>query len=380
MSDRKAEQALLISAEANYLKLSDLERVVLAGLGDGSYGVSGASIRIDLSESHFYDLGAALWLIILLHRLKRQHNELQLVLPDPETGSAARNHWSFLFRWRFFETLAKCVGDPLTLLPTAQHKYLLTKDSGLREKYASAPGHTTLEGEHTFKALQSLLEITPLGLLPDPEDMSDQVGLFLRNCADRLVASSLAQYCDWPSETAREFADTVVSEGVRNAALHHGEGSFVLVSMRQDQKKLTLAIADNGQGIPNALRSHVRRLKPKTDAQLIEYFAGEEFIRESYSDAAVIAFIVQKGGVSSSPGRAGRGLHYLKRHVTSRGGELIIRSGEARVEFTPNERVTYSEHLPLSPGTLLRVRLPVANSKNAKAPDPSPDPPKSGRS
>ena len=65
------------------LKLKGLEDAVQKGLGSTDYAVENHAITFDLSRSHFYELGASLWLILLLRKLKRQGNVLQLLLPDP---------------------------------------------------------------------------------------------------------------------------------------------------------------------------------------------------------------------------------------------------------------------------------------------------------
>ena len=341
------------------LKQDNLETTLMNAFGEAPYGITNRTIHLDLSKSYWYDLGVALWLISLLHKLQRQHNDVQLVLPDPSHSTKATNLWGFLFRWRFFDALSICVTDASNLLPADQQQYL-AQDSPLRLRYSVESPHLVGEGrEEAFRALRRLLEITAVGLVPNVIDENvDPLGTFLQNCNDRVLVTSISKHCGWQREQAEDFAERVVSEGVLNASFHHADGSFALVAMRLDLRWLTLVIADNGLGIPHALRSSAMKLKPQTtDAELIEYYTDPDFVLASFTDSEIIKLSTQSG-VTSLEGRKGVGLYYLKKHVLDQHGELRIRSGRACVDFT-SDGVDSSDTWPESPGTMLRVRLPI---------------------
>lgn len=339
-----------------YLKQREFEDALCAGLGDKSpdvYSVSDRFISFDLSGCYWYDLGATLWLIMLLHKLKKQRNELQLILPEPNS-STGDNLWSFLLRWRFFEALAVCVDDPLSLLPSGQHKHLTR-----RTRYALAEGDKE-GGESTFLHTARLLEITPFGLLGDATRRDAELEIFLRQFGDKVIITALSRLCGWTSDEATRFTADVISEGVRNSSFH-AQGSFALVAMRLDKRLLTLSIGDNGRGIPHVLRSTLteagarRDLKQQSDADLIKYFAAPQFVIDSH----LIRLSVQKG-VTSAKDRPGLGLYYLKTRVLGHGGELRIRSGKACVDFTTKgEEAT--DNWPESPGTMLRIKVPLTH-------------------
>lgn len=77
----------------------------------------------DLSKSFWHDLGTLLWFISLLHKLKKQENELQIILPNVN-DSKGEKIWDFLIRWRFFKTLSLCVDDPVNLIVPHQLPHL----------------------------------------------------------------------------------------------------------------------------------------------------------------------------------------------------------------------------------------------------------------
>ena len=253
-------------------------------------------------------------------------------------------------------------------------------DHDLKKKYAANEHY--LGGEQTFRKddfARRLFEITPMGLLADLDSRATGIGEFLLRYREDVLTSSLAYHCKWPSDEAKKFTEKVLKQAMDNASLHHGTGSFALLAMRMDRSILTLAITDDGQGIPNALRAYVRRLKNVKDSDVIRYFVGESFVADAYRDSDVIKFATQKG-VTSVAGRQGVGLHYLKEHVVQRKGELVIRSGTAKVVFKANVEPETLDHLAPSPGTLLRVQLPVASSSDAFQEGQPPSSTQGGRS
>jgi len=305
-----------------------------------------SAIVFDLSKTFWYDLGATVWLLVLLHRLRRQQNQLRLVLPDPENHGADRV-WDFLIRWRFFEVLSECVDDTTNLLDPSQMRFL-ARQSRYGQSY-----QTDETGNRVLAHSARMLEMTTLGI-DATDDADEPLRRFLQRFPTWPIHAALSYLCGWSLDDARGFADRVLAEGLRNAALH-GNGTFTIVSMRVDARHFILAIADNGIGIPASLRSlspgdPTSRLR---DAELIKYFATPEFL----VDSQLISLSTRRT-VSASATRSGLGLHYLKTFVTDGHGELRVRSGRASVDFTEKGEVA-TDDLTTSPGTLLRVMLPI---------------------
>jgi glucose-6-phosphate-specific signal transduction histidine kinase len=183
----------------------------------------------------------------------------------------------------------------------------------------------------------------------------DPLGPFLAKFKDKTLLGALGTYCGWSNHQASEFANLVIGEGVANS-FDHARGSFSLVAMRIDTKNVTLAIADDGRGIPEVLRSSPRvrdDLLQASDVDLIKHFTTEKMILDSFViDAST------RSGVSSKDDRPGVGLFYLKNTVLGDGGELRIRSGRAEVTFADDRVQAKHDDRPLSPGTSLRIVIP----------------------
>lgn len=246
----------------------------------------------DLSSADYYDIGALLWLISLLNRLKKQGNELQLIFPE---ANSKPRIWDFFIRWRFFKALSLCVDDPVNLLRADQTGYLARPS-----KYQHGGGHDE-HGTPTTTFLTRILEITtirPRG--QDRPERQDEIDEFLGQYKDRVIQGALSARCGWDPVLTKRFVQQVVGEGLQNTFLH-SEGTFTNVSMTMDKKNLILAIADNGVGIPNVLRNFARLVKNptirgQTDVELIKYFAGPDMIL----DSGWIKLSTQKG-VTSAP-------------------------------------------------------------------------------
>jgi hypothetical protein len=308
-------------------------------------------ITFDLSNSYWYDLGTTLWLITLLHKLRKQGNDLQLWLPEP-VNTVGKKLWSFLKRWRFFECLAQNVDLPVNILRPSQIAHL----SGHGE-YTSPDSGVGLDLERTIFHKSQLLEINALGFAAD-ETTDDPTSQFIARCSDKILMTGLGQVCGWTFEEARQFAKQVLFEAVRNAS-HHAEGSFSLVAMRMDGKNLVLAVADNGIGIPAKIRKFVPDLSNQSDAELIRTYADSRWVVESHLDSYWIRQATEKNKAFPSPGRVGDGLHYLKTNVLNHNGELRIRSGKACVDFACDDPSGKSRDLlDVSPGTMMRMIIP----------------------
>ncbi|MBI2424822.1 MAG: ATP-binding protein [Candidatus Hydrogenedentes bacterium] len=318
-------------------------------------------IVFDLSESYWYDLGALLWLIALLHRLKSQRNEVQLVFPEP-SDSYGEKLWDFLIRWQFFDALSQCVDQPANLLQPSQ---LLHRRRDSQYSKASAKDEFGQETVlHTLRILEIktvLAQSTEAGNTQSIEanDLAKQLQEFDR-LEGRIIVGALSQLCGWDLQATRTFMQRVLREGICNSLLH-ANGTFVNFALRIDKKNLTLAIADNGTGIPHVLRTAFKssneadkeRFSKSSDAELIKYFTEPEIIL----DSRLITFSTEEN-VTSQPSRAGVGLYYLKTHVLREGGEVRIRSGRACVDFVGSHALSRDSLLD-SPGTLIRIQTPL---------------------
>lgn len=332
------------------------------------HDVSNDRALIDLQPINWIDLGALAWLIPLLSRIKAQGNDIRLLLPDPRNvvkdghavgRSGKKEHdrlervLSFLIRWRFFETLEACVDEPVNLVREDQIPLL-----SFAGRYASP---RLLEGLAGGAPLHGtgLLELNPF-IYPAGQHapIDDPVAQFLERFSDRIVISALKIACDWSTSAAQDFVNLVLGEGLRNA-VHHSLGSFSVAVMRIERDEMVLAVADNGLGIPGVLRQAFAKIQDRrkllrgTDVKLIEYFTGPEMILDSHLIAKST-----DAQTTSSPDRAGMGLFYLRDHVLRNGGHLTIRSGRASVRFDASGHVPH-DRLPDSPGTTLRISLPV---------------------
>lgn len=328
-------------------KQFDFEEQIVKTLQDGNYTdldhVENALLIFDLSKSYWHDLGALLWFVSLLHKLKMQRNELQLILPEPDDEKGQRV-WDFLIRWRFFEALHYCVDDPVNLLRPHQVPFMMKQT-----KYAVPTGIDEYGSETVLHSLR-ILEITTLRTETLKQRDETLLGSFLEKYYDRVIILALSQLCGWDHSITRVFIQRVLREGILNSILH-SEGSFANISMRLDAKYLTLVISDNGIGIPKVLRTAFKH--KGSDVDLIKYFTEPDMI----IDSRLIRISTEKG-ITSRPERKGWGLYYLKSLVLTEGGEIRIRSGKACVDFTQSKPNDYDNMLD-SPGTMIRILAPL---------------------
>jgi len=343
-----------------YVKQYDLEAAIVAGLRVHSlHDVESLRERyvvFDFSGAYWFDLGALLWFVSLLYRLRVNGNEIQIRFPEP-VDDKSEKLWDFLIRWRFFETLAACVDDPVNLLSPAQLVHM---------SRASRYAPSTLideSGKRTVAHTARLLEMTTYRAQSASRQPVSPFEAFLQKYGDKILIQALASTCGWNVEATHALVQCVIFEGVRNAVLH-AQGSYAIVSMRVDNKNVAIAISDNGIGIPEALRGAFRRggkkleLANLTDAELIKLFTEPQMVLDSRElmESDLIKLAVERG-ISSADGHGGMGLYYLKSVVLERGGELRIRSGRAAVDFSQNNTLERNDLLP-STGTMLRILTP----------------------
>ncbi|MGA2149459.1 MAG: ATP-binding protein [Bryobacteraceae bacterium] len=318
------------------------------------------SIVVDLSDSTgHYDLGGLLWLLVVLHALKKQACEVSIRLPDPEDAQGERV-WRFLKTWKFFEALNMCVDHPANLLSDTQSSWIARIDP-----YPTAKGFDE-NGNIQQLFTGRLLEITNFLLRSDAATSSaDDIDGYVNRWKSKVIMLGVQNLCRWSEDEADAFVSRVISEGLYNSVVH-AKGTFLLASMNVDAYNLILGVADNGIGIPGALRTTFSEgaksndLAKMTDADLIKYYTQPEMIL----DSQLIRISTAKG-VSSDKTRAGFGLYYLKDFVLSHGGSLRIRSGAACVMFKPGEEEV-EDTLVCSPGTTMRIVLPRKSQSELK--------------
>lgn len=342
---------------SGFLKQKELDRALLGCLAGADVedlpDLCDRTIEIDLTEASWFDLGALLWTITVMSRLKSQGNTLILQLPNRDRSSTDENFWSFLQRWRFFDALAYCVDDPINLLPEQQHVYL-NRDSRY-QRATSIDSH----GEATELLTLGRVEI---GILSTGRDTAGAVDRQIAEFNEPQTRSSLRTLCDWSEDEVEDFVQILLPHALRNVT--HGRGDYAIVATRLDKKHLHVAVADNGDGIPSILRTALGEHLQDPDAQdsaLIQYFAGRELIEDTIRSIVdsdlVVASTTER--VTSEPGRPGMGLYYLKDRVLAKGGELRIRSGRAEVDFARPTAPKLRDKLATSPGTTIRMLLPA---------------------
>lgn len=320
-----------------------VKRINEAGFSDIK-NVENAFLHFDMSGSQWYDLGTLLWFISLLHTLKKQKNEIRIVLPEPGVGDRV---WDFLIRWRFFDALRECVDDPANLLTSGQIPFI-TKHS----KYVTSKGIDE-SGQDTIFYTNKVLEITTIRF----QQGFDKEPTLLNKYYGKVVIAALSKKCGWDMAVTENFLRLALDETVRNS-FQHSNGSFVNVAMLLDSKSLTLGIADNGMGIPDVLRSkfkqsaHYKELLSASDAELIKFFTEPELV----VDSRYIKWSVQ--GTTSKSELKGLGLYYLRNMVKEQGGELRVRSGQGCVDFNSSKTDSHDDLVGMT-GTMLRIRTPL---------------------
>ena len=348
-----AEKEPLRIVSSYYMKQRDFEKEILDVIKLRNLeNIRSQFLIFDLSNTYWHDLGALLWLISLLHKLKKQSNDLQILLPEPVDEKGERV-WDFLIRWRFFETLAVCVDAPVNLLKPEQVPHMKRESKYTLPTVHDEYGRNVMG--HTLRILEMTTKIQPSESQTSTET---DLSRFLQKYNDQIIIYALSQLCGWDTSLTMTYVQRVIREGLENS-FAHSEGTFSNISMILDKKNLTLVICDNGIGIPKVLRNafqssdNHKDLLRSSDVDLIKYFTEPDLI----IDSRLIKYSVEKG-TSSKRERKGLGLYYLKSLVLSQGGELRIRSGRACVDFTKSGEQTYDNMIG-SPGTMLRIQTPL---------------------
>lgn len=346
-----------------HTQLADLDRQIAKIIDNKTdiLAIAGETIAFDMSRCRFLDLDVALRLLPLLAELKQAGNTIGLFLPylKPHETAADNALWSFLLRWRFFEALRRHVDDPENLLPADQVEHMYERSRYAQATIRDESNRPTLSFTHRMMAIHSLM--------PDPDlRPADQVDAFLSEYRDLILFRALTTECGFDSDDAYQTLSFIAEEGVLNAVAH-ANGTFALVAMQlrerdteYDRPVLILSVADDGIGIPEVLRraKAENRLRlpslPTRDRDLLFLYTTFELVQDSLLVAASM-----EEQTTSSPGRKGMGLYFLKTEVEKFGASLSIRSGHALVELSGGEWRTKRDGLPYCRGTTLKIVIPV---------------------
>ena len=274
-------------AAGGYVKQTVFDDALRKGLAGAKLqeiaDVFDCQVAIDFRGANWFDLSTLLWTIPVFSRLKRQGNTLEILLPDRSSHSTAENLWSFLQRWQYFDILRSCVDDPLNLLPKSQHDQLLRVS-----KYSRAIGRDEAGGDTELRTL-GRIEISIIPLEEERATSLNSTDNTIASYSDPLLRGSLRKYCRWDKEQIDNFVTGILPHAVRN--LEHSRGTFGLVATRVDEKWLTLAVIDNGVGIPALLRESLET-KPEKDSDLIRYFTDKQLIEDSLRNISDSEFVV----------------------------------------------------------------------------------------
>lgn len=329
------------------------------------------------TDSH-YDLGALLWLIVVLNKLRKQGNNIKLIFPEPGTQNGDRI-WSFLTRWRFFNALEKCVDDPVNLLAPNQIQYInrtgIYKKSGMWEEVDK---NGVIHLRHTDR----LLEIATLR--PDfIGGWNDTIDNYLQLYYSDVLKQIFGKYCGWPEKITDDFVIKIIKEGLDNSFIH-SRNDFTNISLSIDKENVIFSISDNGIGIPESLRLRYRLTgvndtlaNEKDDDKLLMHFTKQEMIKETFlmqekfnNDSNLINEATKLG--VGAKDRRGVGLFEMKMFILKSNGQLRIRSGKAMVDFYLTEikkdpKEKFYDDLLESPGTMIRAIIPIIKPQQTKS-------------
>jgi len=137
------------------------------------------------------------------------------------------------------------------------------------------------------------------------------VSILLKDSINQEMVTVL-QYCLW------EIIDNTLRHSLSDGTIHNGSG-YISCQYFPDNKKIRLIVADNGQGIHQALTTHPESVHKDLDEM-----------------QAVVNCIVK--GVTNSTGR-GFGLWATSTLIKENGGKLLIHSGNHLLEIDSNNTI-----------------------------------------
>ena len=340
----------------------------LVGRSDRSVG----SILFDMAGTSYCDIATLVWSVLQLAEWRQRGWQIRLRLPTIEVSDAGVadppsnvGFWSFLIRWGFFRVLARLVDDPVNLLDPVQASQLGPRGSTppwmryRRGRVQNILGQSEEVLSEQLLEMESFVPASGSGDLieSDFRDFLDAVQ------EGRIVAQALVLFSEWRREDAQRLVETVMVESLNNTAVH-AHANVALTAMKIDDRQMTVAVADNGTGIPAAMRNGWTEpgVDPSTlrDSVLIQQYTEPKVVLDSF---LIQAATLQ--GTTTEQGRRGWGLWYLKQAVLNAGGELRIRSGQASVEFA-TKATTALDDLDDWHGTCLRIRVPISAEERGR--------------
>lgn len=353
------------------------DEILASGLEPNQVTEGENRVLFNWRDVNYIDFSTLLWALVFFDQLKRLGYKISILLPrfpdkgvEGDGGDDAERIWSLLWRWNFFEAL-KCIDHLSNIIPEDELEWLDKGKKKYKKGYIEEP-----DGNLQQAYSHNLLEITSFKIkqkaLMIAEDSKEEINLYKEVWKKELIIRALMNWCGWSDIDARRFVSKIVFALLENAEEHSG-GSWILSAFNVDEKNLILCFADNGEGIPDTLRSIFnyikhdelkKRLENWSDAKLITYFTKADMIMDLVElvDSQLIR-ISTKGFLPTKGDQIGKGLYYCKDAILGYGGELRIRSGTACVEFDRNkERPT--DDLVESNGTVFRVIIPRKVNRN----------------
>ena len=370
-----------------------------------------AAIVVNLSSVRWINIDSLLFLLCVLGRLKADSTQLTIILPeyegkwlfnktDPPECIAVRKVRDYLKRWRFSEALREAVGPLEEVLPSHQERYF--DDEAIFYRPAT---HFNEKGDKYELLSTLLLEITHMtrGDAGNRHVSRDVIKQFLQDFSvkGRLKwAVSKAVDRERDLYFAKEFAQTLLWESLINTAEHPNATMSVLsVARSSDDQTFVIAIADNGDPIPNTIaesfddvRETRQELYPdslsQNDLRIASRIDATDKAASSittYRENAAATRYATESGTTSLKGQPrsligqeifdmepeeadnfarGLGLFYVKERTIEFGGTLTIRAGGSEVQFSPDstkpEGMSTSSRLVSKwPGNLLSICLPI---------------------
>lgn len=211
-------------------------------------------VALDFSAVETWDIAALLWLVVALdYYSKDQSLNFALRLPEEGTESA-----DFLRRWDFFSALKNLRDDPESLLVDEQVGYFAQRP---RTFY----GSTREEPDELLRYLlsQDLVRIRNLADVRRPRQFRSISSWLTAECRNVFIESGMGFFlherCKLPRPKASLFAKEIANEGVLNVQQHpNASVGMASICVSKENDTLVLAIADNGDPIPETIYPHYR--------------------------------------------------------------------------------------------------------------------------
>ncbi|HVM60185.1 MAG TPA: hypothetical protein VMV72_04895 [Verrucomicrobiae bacterium] len=320
----------------------------------------GREIRIDFSNTRWFDIASLVFLLCILSNWRSQGEAVTLRLPDSAKHRRARD---FLCRWNFREGLRLALDNEIAnLLQTDQLSYF----DGPLDSYTP----TQVVDEYGDLAVLSSLQLLQITSLTDLQEDGNyrvsfsRIGQVTNRACARALYSALKTSIGAPHKWATQFGRVLIHQGLLNA-FEHPEASVAFIAMARQGPHLVIGIADNGLTIPATIAEAYEQSKEG-------HVAATKELSGYQLDANRIAYATFRGTsrkpLSIADPDRGMGLYYIKTLTAEVGGYLRIRASEASVKFSRSEGHGPIQSSPepvkrLERGNLLKIVLPLAKER-----------------